>query len=144
METVSLQRTFDASPDEIRPLVTDVEPFMRACGFDRVTVEGSRVHIENSVGLATVDLDLDLVDEPGAVLAYEQRDGIFEEMRTRYELADGDEGTTLTATTTFSLDVALVGLILDATVIRRQRKTELRAQFEYLADATGTDPNDAP
>ncbi|SDJ68993.1 hypothetical protein SAMN05216226_107134 [Halovenus aranensis] len=134
METVSVTRTFDASPESIRGLVTDVRPFIEACGFDDVSVTGSAVHIENSVGLLTIELDLELVDEPGAVLAYEQREGIFDTMTTRYEL-DAGASTTLTATTDFALDVALVGEILDSTVIERQRQKELAAQFGYLADA---------
>lgn len=53
-------------------------------------------------------------------------------METRYELAERDGGTGITATTTFAVDVALVGELLDATVIKRQRKKELTAQFDYL------------
>jgi len=132
METFSMERPFEASPEAIRALVTDVEPFLLACGFDDVSVDGSRVHIENSVGLATIELDLELVDDPDAVLAYEQRDGIFEEMTTRYELRGEDGTATLAATTDFELDVALVGMILDATVIKRQRRKEIEAQFEYI------------
>lgn len=145
MESVSLQQTFETSPERVRALVTDVERFIQACGFDHVSVDGSAVRIENSVGLATIELDLELVDKPDAVLAYEQRDGIFEEMRTRYELERGDGTTTVTATTDFCLDVALVGMILDATVIKRQRRKELSAQFEYLSEqlASGT-PATAP
>jgi len=140
MESVSIRQTFEAPPETVRELVTDVEPFIEACGFDHVSVDSSDVHIENSVGLATVELDLELVDDSDAVLVYEQREGIFEEMTTRYELASEDGATTLTATTDFCLDVALVGMILDATVIKRQRRKELSAQFEYLSEqlAAGT------
>jgi hypothetical protein len=134
MERVSMERTFDADPETVRALVTDVGPFVRACGFDGVTVDGSRVTIENSVGLATIELEVELVDEEGAVLAYEQREGIFDEMVTRYELRAENGGTTLSVTTEFALDIALVGMILDATVIKRQRRKELSAQFAYLAD----------
>jgi hypothetical protein len=134
MERVSMEQTFDADPETVRALVTDVGPFVRACGFDDVTVDGSTVTIENSVGLATIELEVELVDEEGAVLAYEQRDGIFDEMVTRYELEAENGRTTLSVTTEFALDVALVGMILDATVIKRQRRKELAAQFAYLAD----------
>jgi hypothetical protein len=134
MERVSMERTFDADPETVRALVTDVGPFVRACGFDDVTVDGSTITIENSVGLATIELEVELVDEEGAVLAYEQRDGIFDEMVTRYELEAENGRTTLSVTTEFALDVALVGMILDATVIKRQRRKELAAQFAYLAD----------
>lgn len=139
MESVSVERTFETSPETVRALVTDVERFIQACGFDSVSVDGSTVHIENSVGLATIELDLKLVDDPNAVLAYEQEEGIFNEMTTRYELDSKEETTTLTATTDFSLDVALVGMILDATVIKRQRRKELTSQFEYLAEQVNPD-----
>lgn len=135
MEAFSMERTFDADPARVRELVTDVGPFIRACGFDSVAVDGSTVTIENSVGLATIELELELVEREGAVLAYEQREGIFQEMTTWYEL-DGENGqSTLSATTEFELDVALVGMILDATVIRRQRRKELTAQFDWVTDA---------
>lgn len=142
METVSLEQTFETPPATVRALVSDVEPFIQASGFDTVSVAGSLVHIENSVGLASIELDLELVDEPGTVLAYEQRDGIFKEMRTRYELDAEDGATTLKATTEFALDVALVGLILDATVIKRQRRKELSAQFKYLSEQIGAETSE--
>lgn len=134
MERFSMEQTFDASPETIRALVTDVGPFIRACGFDTVTVEGSRVHIENSVGLASIELELELVEKQGAVLAYEQRDGIFKEMTTRYKLRGKRGTTTVSVVTDFALNVALVGMILDATVIKRQRQREITAQFEYLEE----------
>lgn len=134
METVSMSRRFDADPDTLRHLITDVKPFMRGANFDVVTREGTTLQIANSVGLATIELEVEIVDDPDAVLAYEHRDGIFEEMTTRYELTRQGDQTEVTATTEFQVDVALVGMILDATVIKRQRRRELAAQFEYLAD----------
>jgi hypothetical protein len=53
-------------------------------------------------------------------------------METRYELLERGGGTEVRATTEFAVDVALVGEILDATVIKRQRRKELEAQFDYL------------
>jgi hypothetical protein len=35
-------------------------------------------------------------------------------------------------TTEFALDVEIVGATLDATIIARQRRTELERQFDYL------------
>ena len=55
-----------------------------------------------------------------ADLAYEQTDGFFETM-----------------TTGFALDVALVGQVLDATVIKRQRRSELESQFDWLEFGIG-------
>lgn len=134
MQTVSVSRTLGAAPERVREEMTDLEAFMLAAGFTDVTVDGDHLHIENRVGLATVELDLTVVEREGAALAYEQRDGFFERMDTVYTLEPTDSGTEITATTEFALDLALVGAILDATVIKRQRRHELTAQFDWLAE----------
>lgn len=132
METVTVTRKLDADPDRIRAAMTDIGEFMRAAEFDDVTVEGDAVTIANSVGLATIELDLRMVEEPDAVVAYEQVDGIFEEMVTWYYLSETGEGVEVSATTEFALQARLIGPLLDATVIKRQRRVELNAQFDYL------------
>jgi carbon monoxide dehydrogenase subunit G len=133
MQTVTVSRTIDAPAEAVSDAILDLEPFMRGAGFDDVTVDGDEIRIGNRVGIATIQLTLERVDDPEAVLAYEQREGIFESMRTVYHVADaGPEGTRVEATTDFALDVALVGDLLDATIIRRQRTKELEAQFDYL------------
>lgn len=151
MASVTLSQQIDASPEAVREVVADAEPFMAAGGFDEVTVEGDRLELVNVLGLATMELELELIEDPDAELAYEQVDGIFESMETRYavEPADGgqasaasrtasdqrsDGGTEVTATTEFTLG-GVAGSVLDATVIKRQRKREIRAQFDYLEDA---------
>jgi hypothetical protein len=128
MESISLSRTIDAPPDEVRPLIEDAEPFMRAAKFATWS--------KNGFAIARIELDLRIVDEPDTVLAYEQVDGIFEEMWTGYEIEATEAGTTVTARTDFELDVGLVGGVLDATVIKRQRTRELEAQFDYLERET--------
>ncbi len=142
METVSLARTIDAPESEVRDLVTDVGPFMEAAGFDEVTVEGDIVEITNHVGLLTIELTLRVLDTDD-VLAYEQVDGIFGEMVTRYTIEEVAAGVEIEATTEYALDVDLVGSLLDSTIIARQRRKELSAQFDYLqqetADAETTD-----
>jgi ribosome-associated toxin RatA of RatAB toxin-antitoxin module len=92
------------------------------------------MHLENQVGLATVTLDLRVVDTD-ADLAYEQADGFFQTMDTEYRVeAVGDGASEVTATTDFALDVALVGQILHATAIKRQRRHALEQQFDWLQD----------
>jgi len=135
METVSLGRTIDASESELRDLVTDVGPFMEAAGFDEVTVEGDIVEITNHVGLLTIELSLRVLGTDD-VLAYEQVDGIFREMVTRYTLEETTAGVEIEATTEYALDVDLVGSLLDSTIIARQRRKELSAQFDYLQEET--------
>ncbi|WP_262177366.1 SRPBCC family protein [Haloarcula laminariae] len=132
METVTVTETLDDDIDRIRDAVTDIGPFMRAADFDDVVVDGDIVRITNHVGLATIELELEIVADSDAVLTYEQRDGIFEEMVTRYTLTETDEGVEIEATTEFAVQAKLIGPVLDATVVSRQRRLELRSQFEYL------------
>jgi hypothetical protein len=136
MNTVTVREEFDADASDVRALVADTERFMRAGGFDEVAVDGDSLHLRNSVGIATIELALRVVDTDAA-LEYVQEDGIFAEMTTRYEVVPTEAGTELVATTDYELDVALVGGFLDATVIERQRKRELTAQFDYVAEQVG-------
>ncbi|MEF8840300.1 MAG: SRPBCC family protein [Haloarculaceae archaeon] len=133
MASVTVTRTVDTPPERVREAMSDVETFMRAAGFAEVDLDGDRLHIANTAGLfLEIELDLELVERRDAVLAYEQREGIFREMRTVYRIEPTDGGTTVTATTEFEVDVALAGPLLDASVVTRQRRAELRKQFDYL------------
>ena len=132
MNSVTVSRDVAAPPDAVRARMNDVGPFMRAAGFDEVATDGDRIAISNGVGIATVELELELLEEADAALSYRQRDGIFEEMVTRYWLEESAEGTVVTAETEFAIDVALVGKLLDSTVIKRQRRRELEQQFDWL------------
>jgi hypothetical protein len=135
MNSVTLSRTIDALPSVVRASMNRIDPFMRASGFDEVRVDGDTVRVANEVGITTIELTLELVDRPDADRAYEQREGIFEEMRTAYTVTPVHDGSEVVATTEFALDVAIVGDVLDSTVISRQRKAELTAQFDWLEDA---------
>ncbi|MFC6987994.1 SRPBCC family protein [Haloplanus sp. GCM10025708] len=139
MESVTVTREFDADAAEVRAAMGDVGPFMRAAGFDEVDVADGTVRVANEVGPVRIELRLEVVEDSETVLAYDQREGIFEEMTTRYELVDRDGATTVEATTEFALDVAAVGSFLDATVIAFQRRRELNAQFDYLEDRIAGD-----
>lgn len=134
METVTVERPIDASPDAVRDAMHDLEPFMASAGFDHVTVDGDRLTVANQVGPKEIELELVVEDEDDAALAYRQVDGIFEEMTTRYLLEEGEDGVHVEAETAFALDLAVVGGFLDATVISRQRRRELEAQMDYLED----------
>jgi hypothetical protein len=133
MKTVSLERSFEGNIDTVREAMLDLGPFMKAAGFDEVDIDGEELTITNHVGLLTIELDLRVVETDGA-LAYEQVDGIFEAMTTSYTLEEEAGTVTVTATTDFALDVSVVGSILDGTVISRQRRKELSAQFDYLEE----------
>jgi len=134
MQTVTVSRRVDAATDRVRELMDDLEGFMFAAGFTDVTVDGDEMHLENQVGLATVELGLRIVERADAALAYEQSAGFFETMTTVYHLDGVDGGTEVTASTDFALDLALVGAVLDATVIKRQRRKELEMQFDWLEE----------
>lgn len=131
MQTVSVSRTLAADADAVRDAVADVERFMRAGGFSEAWVEGDEIFLRQNLGLARIELDLVVADDPAAELAYEQRDGIFDQMRTRYVVEPVDSGTRVTATTDFELG-GVVGSVLDATVVKRKRRSELNAQLDYL------------
>ncbi|SDW13387.1 Polyketide cyclase / dehydrase and lipid transport [Haloarcula vallismortis] len=134
MERVSLTRTVPADPETVIDLITDVVPFMRAAGFDEVTLDGDDLTIKNRVGLFEIQLDLEVV-ETDAVLRYEQREGIFESMMTEYTIEAVDDGADVTATTEYSaLDLPVLGEMLDTTVIARQRTKELNKQFDWLIE----------
>ncbi|WP_050032684.1 hypothetical protein [Halorubrum halophilum] len=135
MDSVTLSRTIDASPIVVRESMSRLDQFMRASGFDAVFVDGEIIRVANEVGIATIELTLELVDRPDADLAYEQRDGIFEEMRTAYTITPTPNGSEVIATTEFALDVAIIGDVLDSTVIKRQRRKELTSQFDWLEEA---------
>lgn len=134
MKSVTVSRELDASPDAVRDAIRDVEPFMRAGGFDEVSVDGDSMRIVNGFAVAQIELHLDLFEATDAVLAYRQREGVFDQMETRYTVEPRGEGALVTATTDFALDLAIAGAVLDATIITRQRKKELNAQFDYLAN----------
>lgn len=132
MQRVTVSRRLDVPVETVHEAIRDVGPFMRAAGFDGVAVDDDRVTLTNQVGLASIELELELEDREGAVLAYTQREGIFEEMETWYEVETIEGETDVSATTEFSIDVDYVGFLLDATVIKRQRTRELEAQLDYL------------
>ena len=135
MERISISRHFDADPQTVRAAIDETAAFMRGAGFDAVRYDDGDLYIGNRVGLFEIELELDVVPDDEAVLAYEQREGVFESMRTEYHVAAEDGGTTVTAMTDYEmLDLAVVGTLLDASVVRRQRRKELEAQFDWLAE----------
>lgn len=138
MQTVTVTREIEAPPSDVEVAIGEVKPFMEAGGYDGVTVDGDAVTLENAVSLATIQLDLELVDEPDAALAYVQRDGIFREMETTFRVEESDGGSVVTGRTEFGLKGGPVGSILDATVIKRQRRNEMRRHMDYLEETTRT------
>jgi len=137
MQTVTVTRTVPAPPDAVRGAMADHGAFMRAGGFDDVSVSGDEIRLTNRVGILTIELTLEVVEDDAAFV-YEQRDGMFETMRTEFALEAVDGGTKVTASTDFALDVSVVGDFLDGTVIKRQRRKELEGQLDYLEAVQST------
>lgn len=137
MNTVTLSRSIDGSADAVRDAVGDLQSFTEAAGFDGVTVEDDVVTITNHVGLLEIQLELVVTRDDPETLVLEQRDGIFESMTTWYTVTGDTESCEVTAETEFALDVAIVGQVLDATVIERQRSTELTRQLDWLQEQFG-------
>ncbi len=112
--------------------MADLEAFTAAAGFDDVVVEGDTVTITNHVGFLELSLELVVTTDDPETLVLEQTDGIFESMTTRYTVSGDSESCEVTAETEFALDVAIVGQVLDSTVIERQRTRELTGQLDWL------------
>ncbi|MFB6201925.1 MAG: SRPBCC family protein, partial [Halorhabdus sp.] len=127
MQEVTVSREIGASPEAIVDVLSDVGAFMRAAGFDDVTVEGDRVIVERAIGLAKLELTLELRDGD-TPLAYDQVEGMFDEMTTAYRVEEHDDGARVTAQTEFELG-GVIGSALDATLIKRQRTNELEDQL---------------
>lgn len=136
METVTVTRRIEAPASAVEDAIADVGPFMEAGGYDEVVVDGDAVTLRNAVGLASIELQLDVVEDPDAALAYVQREGIFREMETTFTVEDADDGTVVTGRTEFGLKGGPVGSILDATVIKRQRRKEMERHMDYLEETT--------
>lgn len=131
METFILERTVDAPIENVREAILDLEQFMLAAGFDEVEIDGDLLNISKALGLLKISLTLRRTDDPDAVLSFKQIDGIFESMTMSYLLTGENGKTVVTARTDFALD-APGGEILDATLIKRQRRREIEGQFDYL------------
>jgi len=131
MATVSRSRFFQADPETVKNAITDDVPgFIRAAGYDSVSVDGDYIGIERRLGLATLSLTLRPIDE-GSTLAFEQESGLFEEMTMQYVVEPTAGGSELTARTEFTLG-GVTGSVLDETLVRRQRTSEIEDQFDYL------------
>ena len=132
MASVTRSRFLQADPETVKDVITnDVPGFIRAAGYDSVSVDGDRIGIERRLGLATLSLTLRPIDADESTLAFEQESGLFEEMTMHYVVESTDGGSELTARTEFTLG-GVTGSVLDDTVVRRQRTSEIEDQFAYV------------
>lgn len=143
MNTVTVSRTISASPAALREAVLDLEPFTRAAGFDSVEVDGRTIRVANQVGIAEIELELAVVDDPDATLAYEQREGIFEQMRTAFTVTPADDGAEGTANGTETAeDTGAIGETAETDLIEATDAVDSTSETTAI-DATGeTDATD--
>ena len=134
MTEVTLTRDLPVDPETVRNCIReDLSAFVEASGFDSVTATGDTFVVTRHIGMATLELTLE-VRESDALLYLEQTEGIFDEMWTEYTVEETDDGSKITATTGFTLG-GVLGPILDGTMIATQRRKEFALQFDYLEAA---------
>ena len=134
MATATASRSFEVPAETVREaILTDVPAFIRASGFDSLTVEGDTYTVSRDIGLATFELTLERL-ESEHLLEFEQIEGMFDRMWTEYRLEGDESGCELVATTEFTLGGVLAP-ILDGTMIETQRHGEFDNQFDYVSSA---------
>lgn len=142
METVSVDRTFDADPDRVRSTLADVTPLFEAAGF-AVQRDGERLELSKRVAMARIELLVELRDDASAALAYEQVDGPFESMAASYVVEPAAPGSRLAIETSFEPPANGVGSFLNRAAVRRQRRAELDAVASLVAAEADGSPGDA-
>ncbi|MFB6153629.1 MAG: hypothetical protein ABEJ27_05195 [Halodesulfurarchaeum sp.] len=135
MTTVSVERTFDAPIDEVRAVLRDMEGIFEDAGFD-VECEAGRVHLKKSIGPSEIELDIAFLEEESAAVGYEQIDGPFETMKTRYFLQSARGGTRLQVETAYKTPRFGWGSFLNSALVKRQRQNELAAIGDRLEIST--------
>lgn len=133
MDTATVEREFEVAPEILEGVVTDVTTFYDAAGFE-VERDGDRLELVKRLAIARFELDVELVEDDGAALAYEQVDGPFADMRTRYLVDATEGGSRLTIETNFEAPSSGFGTFINGALIKRQRGTELDAAEELVTE----------
>lgn len=140
MTLVTADREFAAPPATVRRAIEDhPEAFLGAGGFDHVSVGTDRIEFARELGLATLELAVTVDHDADVLLAFDAVEGIFEAMRTEYDVRAEDGGSRVTARTEFTLGGALARAF-DGTIVALQRRREFAAQFDYLEKEIGVSP----
>jgi hypothetical protein len=138
METVSVDREYDAPEHRVRSVLEDVTGFLDAAGFD-VARTDDRLNLSKRVAVAQFELHVKLHETESTALAYEQVSGPFEMMATRYHVDSSSTGSYLTIETSFKPPATGFGSFLNRAVVKRQRQAELDA-VSSLLEAGGEAP----
>lgn len=131
METISVDREYDAPEHRLHSVFEDVAGFFDAAGFD-VDRTHDRLELSKQVAVTQFELHVKLHETESATLAYEQVSGPFKEMTTRYHVDSSATGSCLTIETSFEPPATGFGSFLNGTVIKRQRRMELDAVASLL------------
>lgn len=146
METISVDREYDAPEHRVRSLLGDVTEFFDAAGFD-VARTDDRLKLSKRVAVTQFELHVKLHETGSAALAYEQVSGPFEAMVTRYHVDSSSTGSCLTIETSFEPPATGFGAFINGTVVKRQRRTELDAVASLLetnGEASGQKTDSRP
>lgn len=138
METVSVDREYDAPEHRVRSVLEDVTGFLNAAGFD-VARTDDRLNLSKRVAVTQFELHVQLHETESTALAYEQIAGPFEMMATRYHVDSSSTGSCLTIETSFKPPATGFGSFLNRAVVKRQRQAELDA-VSSLLEASGETP----
>jgi hypothetical protein len=137
MDAASVQREFEVEPAVLADVLADVTTFYETAGF-AVERDGQRLELVKRLAIARFELVVELREDEEAALAYEQIDGPFATMRTRYLVEETDAGSRLTIETTFEAPASGFGSFINGALIERQRGTELDAMAERIDEDSGS------
>ncbi|WP_137285739.1 SRPBCC family protein [Halorussus salinisoli] len=136
MKTVSVTREFDTPAGVVREAIRDAETFLRAVGFE-VDRDGETLTLTKSVAVKQIELRVRLVDDD-ATLSYEQVEGVFGEMRTRYTVTETDGGCSVTTDTRFEPPTSGFGTFVTESAVQMQRRNELADLETFLEERSST------
>lgn len=131
METISVEREYDAPDHRVRSVLGDVTEFFEAAGFD-VARTDDRLELSKRVAVAQFELHVKLHETESTALAYEQVSGPFEMMAARYHVDSSSTGSRLTIETSFEPPATGFGSFINRAVVKRQRRAELDAVASLL------------
>lgn len=136
METIAVDREYDAPEHSVRSVLGDVTEFFEAAGFG-VARTDDRLKLSKRVAVTQFELHVRLQEAESTTLAYEQVSGPFEAMTTDYQVDASSNGSRLTIETSFEPPATGVGSFLNRAAVKRQRRAELDAVASLLETNDG-------
>jgi len=146
METISVDREYEAPEHRVRSVLEDVTEFFDAAGFD-VARTDDRLDLSKRVAVTRFELRVKLYETESAVLAYKQVSGPFETMTTRYHVDSSSTGSRLIIETSFKPPSTGFESFLNGAVVKRQRRAELdvvASLLETNSEVSERNPDTSP